>query len=151
MKGDKRRNEAPELRRDYEEKLNRREARAEYDHFIDLSQEKLPHAVSALAEKFAGMSRAFDAGVLGKTFQYVYTDECEFKGFQEKRIPDYVSDTHWDGWLAIPDGLRGKKKKQWHSRQYKAYKLWNSKAEERAELEAIAVESSRKELGWGGF
>lgn len=84
--------------------------------------------------------------ITGGRFEYVLMDELN-----AKRVPPYIADTKWDGWKPEPEGLRGKKKKKWHSMQYKAYKKWNAEAEIREAVELEIVGEARTDLGWGGF
>lgn len=118
---DKRRHEAPEDRRNYQDKLNKREARQ---------------------DEWSWARKSDNGGM----FEYVLMDELN-----AKRVPPYIADTKWDGWKPEPEGLRGKKKKKWHSVQYKAYKKWNAEAEIREAVELEIVGEARTDLGWGGF
>ena len=165
MKHDKRRHEAPEDRRDYQDKLNKREERAEQLMYASKSprKETTLSGMSDVASAVWGVSKelkefaeminnpAPDSGrvVRGAGGTFFYVDE--WHNSVEKKIPAYVADTSWAGWKPEPDDLRGKKKKKWHSIQYKAYKQWLAEAEIREAVEAELVGDARTDLGWGGF
>lgn len=157
MKHDKRRHEAPEDRRNYQDKLNKQEARQDEWSWARKqdNEDPLVSVASAIAKvkedltRLSGMivSTPSERSIItGGRFEYVLMDELNVK-----RVPDYIADTKWDGWKPEPEDLRGKKKKKWHSIQYKAYKKWLAEAELRAAVEAEIVEEAREDLGWGGF
>lgn len=159
---DKRRHEAPEDRRNYEDRLNKQEARAEqlfYASTPTMREGKsvsfeLAAAMMRVKEELGDLAAAIESSgvprsgqiVRGVSGSYFYMDE-----FTAKKVPDYVADTSWDGWKPEPDDLRGKKKKRWHSTQYKAYKQWKAEEELRAAVEAELIGEARTDLGWGGF
>ncbi len=155
---DKRRHEAPEDRRDYQDKLSKREARQDewsWARKSDNSEDPLVSVASAINKvkedltRLSGMivSTPSERSIItGGRFEYVLMDELN-----AKRVPPYIADTKWDGWKPEPEDLRGKKKKKWHSVQYKAYKKWNAEAEIREAVELEIVGEARTDLGWGGF
>lgn len=159
MKHDKRRNEPPEERRNWQDRQIRKEERQSdwgWAQKLDRDEDPLVSVASAISKvkedltKLSGIiATPGGSGMIGKSFSYVYMDELPET--LPKRVPDYVSDTSWDGWKPEPKDHRGKQKKKWHSIQYKAYKKWNADAELREAVEAEIVGEARQDLGWGGF
>lgn len=156
---DKRRHEAPEDRRNYQSKLDKREARQDdwsWAKKLERDEDPLVSVASAISKvkedltKLSGIiATPGGSGMIGKSFSYVYMDELPET--LPKRVPPYIADTKWDGWKPEPADLRGKQKKKWHSTQYKAYKKSNADAELREAVEAELVGEARTDLGWGGF
>lgn len=159
---DKRRHEAPEDRRNYEDRLNKQEARAERLYYASTPTMRegksvsfeLAAAMMRVKEELGDLAATIESAgvpgsgriVRGASGSYFYLDE-----FTAKKVPAYIADNSWPGWKPEPADLRGKKKKKWHSIQYKAYKQWNAEAELRAAVEAEMVGEARTDLGWGGF
>lgn len=159
---DKRRNEPPEDRRDFQDKVNKREARAERLYYASTPTARegksVPFEIAAammrVKEELVDLAATIKSAdipqsgriVRGVSGSYFYLDE-----FTAKKVPAYIADNSWPGWKPEPDDLRGKKKKKWHSTQYKAYKQWNAEAEIRAAVEAELIGEARTDLGWGGF
>lgn len=157
---DKRRHEAPEDRRNYEDRLNKQEARAEQLFYastptmregkstFDSAAAAILRVKEELTDLASTIERDYGSGkiIRGARGTYFYMDE-----FTAKKVPDYIADNSWDGWKPEPDDLRGKKKKRWHSTQYKAYKQWKAEEELRAAVEAELIGEARTDLGWGGF
>lgn len=168
---DKRRHEAPEDRRDYQDKLNKREERAQQSQLSWLEKVKEDPSIihggrSPGKSAFEAISAAMGVkqelvAFASKISKYVYMDEWAVSS-----PGNYLTDDTWPGYKPEPEGLTGKAKKRWHHVQFKAHKAWveserRREAEERqreveiAQLEELAEETvlaeSRQDLGWGGF
>ncbi len=175
MNRDKRRNEAPEDRRNYEDKLNKREARAETQfssmkkalNEIDTSGITGTAAVSIVIDELSKLSSvwknddrsAFSTimASTGKTF--IRSPMSYYDEFNPGA--SYLT-SGWPGYEPEPEGLTGKVKKRWHHVQFKKHKAWiaweRGEAEREAqrlreeqELEEITLHAERADLGWGGF
>lgn len=175
MKHDKRRHEAPEDRRNYQDRLNKREERAQQGQFAWL--EKVKEDPSIIHGRGTGKS-AFEAAAAilnvkqelvnfaSTLSKYVYMDEWVGGDPNSLEYSHYLNTTTWPGYKPEPEGLTGKEKKRWHHVQFKAHKAWRDgeirriqeekqRELELAQLEALAeetlVDEGRKDLGWGGF
>lgn len=156
MKPDKRRHDAPELRRDYEDRKAKREASFESHSYYIMKKDPNEEPTKSPADELRALAEIIGStgASIGKAFRGFKADYMiidELPDTLPKRVPDYVSDKTWAGWLPEPADLRGKQKKKWHSTQYKAYKKWNADAELREAVEAQIIGESREDLGWGGF
>lgn len=172
---DKRRHDAPEDRRNYQDKLNKREARAQ--------EAQHPSWMKEMVSEITGTPRspgksAFEvtAAMFGvkqelinfasKLSKYVYMDEWVGGDTTGLDFSHYLNNTNWPGYKPEPEGLTGKEKKRWHHVQFKAHKAWRDgeyrriqeekqREIEMAQLEELAEEAvvaeGRKDLGWGGF
>lgn len=175
MKHDKRRHEAPEDRRNYQDRLNKREERAQQGQFSWL--EKVKEDPSIIHGRGTGKSAFEAAAAILKVKQelvtfastlskYVYMDEWVGGDPNSLEYSHYLNTTTWPGYKPEPEGLTGKEKKRWHHVQFKAHKAWRDgeyrriqeekqRELELAQLEALAeetlVDEGRKDLGWGGF
>lgn len=157
MKHDKRRNEPPEDRRNFEDRQAKREERRETltwrykEPTKEEVRETMAHEMRKMASAIDELGRVASKTAVSMRGSFVIIDEFDLPAELPKRVQPYVADRTWGGWLPEPEGLRGKQKKRWHATQYKAYKQWNAEADLREAVELELVGESRADLGWGGF
>lgn len=148
---DKRRNTPPEPKTRQE----RPSMTFSFDETFREANEKLE-----MISKITPYASASRPSIRGNTLQYAYMDE-----FTNGSWSHYLSNS-WPGYKPEPEGLTGKKKKQWHATQFKAHRAWVAWGKKKVELESQRVQDEsdlsvlaeealiyavRKELDWGGF
>lgn len=156
---DKRRHEAPEDRRDYQDKLNKREARAEEQQFVWLTKaEEDPsviHGRSPSKSFFEATAAALGVkneliAFASKISKFTYMDEWITGDPNSLECSHYLNSTDWPGYKPEPEGMTGKEKKRWHHVQFKAHKAWRDgeyrriEEEKRREQELAELEEQRK-------